>query len=92
MLLKLKGVKIDNLVQIGHNVEVGENTVIAAQTGVAGSTHIGSNCQIGGQVGFRVISKLQMEQKFKDKVVFLHLLQLQVNPLWVHLPYLTFHS
>jgi UDP-3-O-[3-hydroxymyristoyl] glucosamine N-acyltransferase len=47
-----KGVKIDNLVQIGHNAEVGENTVIAAQTGVAGSTHIGSNCQIGGQVGF----------------------------------------
>lgn len=47
-----KGVKIDNLVQIGHNVEIGEHSVIAAQTGVAGSTHIGSNCQIGGQVGF----------------------------------------
>lgn len=45
------GVKLDNLVHIGHNVEVGENTVIAAQTGIAGSTKIGKNCLIGGQVG-----------------------------------------
>lgn len=47
-----QGVKLDNLIQIGHNVEIGENTVIAAQTGVAGSTKIGKNCMIGGQVGF----------------------------------------
>ncbi len=47
-----RGVKLDNLIQIGHNVEIGENTVIAAQTGVAGSTKIGKNCMIGGQVGF----------------------------------------
>ena len=46
-----KGVKLDNLIQIGHNVEVGENTVMAAQTGIAGSTKIGSNCMFGGQVG-----------------------------------------
>lgn len=46
------GVKLDNLVQIGHNVEIGINTVIAAQTGVAGSTKIGENCVIAGQVGF----------------------------------------
>lgn len=47
-----KGVKLDNLIQVGHNGEVGENTVIAAQTGIAGSTRIGRNCMIGGQVGF----------------------------------------
>jgi UDP-3-O-[3-hydroxymyristoyl] glucosamine N-acyltransferase len=46
-----KGVKIDNLVQIGHNVEVGENTVMAGQTGIAGSTKIGKNCMFAGQVG-----------------------------------------
>ncbi|MBO5823771.1 MAG: UDP-3-O-(3-hydroxymyristoyl)glucosamine N-acyltransferase [Prevotella sp.] len=46
-----KGVKLDNLVQIGHNVEVGENTVMSAQTGIAGSTKIGSWCMFGGQVG-----------------------------------------
>lgn len=45
------GVKLDNLIQIGHNVEIGDHTVIAAQTGIAGSTKIGSHCQIGGQVG-----------------------------------------
>jgi UDP-3-O-[3-hydroxymyristoyl] glucosamine N-acyltransferase len=46
-----RGVKFDNLIQIGHNVEVGENTVIVSQAGIAGSTKVGSNCQIGGQVG-----------------------------------------
>jgi UDP-3-O-[3-hydroxymyristoyl] glucosamine N-acyltransferase len=47
-----RGVKLDNLIQVGHNAEIGENTVIAAQTGVAGSVKIGANCMIGGQVGF----------------------------------------
>jgi len=47
-----KGVKLDNLIQVGHNVEIGENTVIAAQTGISGSTKIGKDCMIGGQVGF----------------------------------------
>lgn len=47
-----KGVKLDNLIQIGHNVDIGQNTVIAAQTGVSGSTKIGQNCVIAGQVGF----------------------------------------
>ncbi|MBK7710110.1 MAG: UDP-3-O-(3-hydroxymyristoyl)glucosamine N-acyltransferase [Bacteroidales bacterium] len=46
-----KGVKLDNLIQIGHNVEIGENTVMAAQTGIAGSTKVGKNCMFGGQVG-----------------------------------------
>lgn len=46
-----KGVKLDNLVQVGHNVQIGENTVAAAQFGVAGSTKIGKNCMFGGQVG-----------------------------------------
>ncbi len=47
-----EGVKIDNLVQVGHNVHIGPHTVIAGQTGIAGSTWIGANCRIGGQVGF----------------------------------------
>ncbi len=46
-----KGVKLDNLIQIGHNVVIGENTVMAAQCGVAGSSKIGRNCMIGGQAG-----------------------------------------
>lgn len=47
----MRGVKLDNQIQIAHNVSIGENTVIAAQTGIAGSTKIGKNCIIGGQVG-----------------------------------------
>ncbi len=46
-----KGVKLDNLIMIGHNVEIDENTVMAAQTGISGSTKIGKNCMFGGQVG-----------------------------------------
>ena len=46
-----KGVKIDNLVQIGHNCEIGENTVMSAQVGIAGSTKVGEWCMFGGQVG-----------------------------------------
>ena len=45
------GVKIDNLVQIGHNCEVGSHTVMSAQVGVAGSTKVGEWCMFGGQVG-----------------------------------------
>lgn len=46
-----KGVKLDNLIQIGHNVEIGANTVIAGLVAIAGSTKIGSNCMIGGSTG-----------------------------------------
>jgi UDP-3-O-[3-hydroxymyristoyl] glucosamine N-acyltransferase len=46
-----RGVKIDNLVQIGHNVIVGEDTILVAQVGVAGSTEIGRHCTFGGQAG-----------------------------------------
>ncbi len=46
-----KGVKTDNLVQIGHNVVVGENTIIVAQVGISGSTRIGNRVVLGGQVG-----------------------------------------
>ncbi|MFW6201589.1 MAG: UDP-3-O-(3-hydroxymyristoyl)glucosamine N-acyltransferase [Gemmatimonadota bacterium] len=45
------GVKIDNLVHIGHNVRVGENSMIIAQTGIAGSTTIGRRVTLAGQVG-----------------------------------------
>jgi UDP-3-O-[3-hydroxymyristoyl] glucosamine N-acyltransferase len=46
-----RGVKLDNLVHVGHNVRVGKNVVIAAQTGVSGSSVIGDDAIIGGQVG-----------------------------------------
>jgi UDP-3-O-[3-hydroxymyristoyl] glucosamine N-acyltransferase len=42
------GVKLDNLIQIGHNVHVGKNTAMAGCVGVAGSARIGANCTVGG--------------------------------------------
>lgn len=42
------GVKLDNLIQIGHNVRVGRHTAMAGCVGVAGSADIGAHCTIGG--------------------------------------------
>jgi UDP-3-O-[3-hydroxymyristoyl] glucosamine N-acyltransferase len=45
------GVKIDNLVQVGHGSRVGANTLLCAQVGLAGSTDVGRNVVLAGQVG-----------------------------------------
>jgi len=42
------GVKLDNLIQIGHNVRVGAHTAMAGCVGVAGSADIGAHCTVGG--------------------------------------------
>jgi len=46
-----EGVKLDNLVHVGHNVQIGAHTVIAAQTGISGSSKLGHHVVVGGQVG-----------------------------------------
>jgi UDP-3-O-[3-hydroxymyristoyl] glucosamine N-acyltransferase len=46
-----RGVKLDNLVQIGHSVTIGEDTVLAGQVGIAGSTRVGRRVTLAGQVG-----------------------------------------
>jgi len=45
------GVKIDNLVQVGHNVHIGAHTAIAGCVAIAGSVRIGKRCMIGGASG-----------------------------------------
>jgi UDP-3-O-[3-hydroxymyristoyl] glucosamine N-acyltransferase len=42
------GVKLDNLIQVGHNVRIGAHTAIAGCVGIAGSARIGAHCTIGG--------------------------------------------
>lgn len=42
------GVKLDNLIQIGHNVYIGAHTAMAGCVGVAGSARIGAHCTVGG--------------------------------------------
>ncbi|HTP69411.1 MAG TPA: UDP-3-O-(3-hydroxymyristoyl)glucosamine N-acyltransferase [Dongiaceae bacterium] len=46
-----RGVKLDNLVHVGHNVQIGAHTVVAAQTGISGSSRLGHHVVCGGQVG-----------------------------------------
>lgn len=45
------GVKLDNLVHVGHNSELGRGVIAAAQTGISGSCTIGDFAVLGGQVG-----------------------------------------
>ncbi|MEY4653769.1 MAG: putative UDP-3-O-[3-hydroxymyristoyl] glucosamine N-acyltransferase [Pseudomonadota bacterium] len=45
------GVKLDNLIQIGHNVRIGKHTALAGCAAVAGSATIGAHCTIGGRAG-----------------------------------------
>jgi UDP-3-O-[3-hydroxymyristoyl] glucosamine N-acyltransferase len=52
------GVKLDNLIQVGHNVRIGRNTAVAGCAGIAGSATIGAQCTIGG--GAVVLGHLQI--------------------------------
>jgi len=45
------GVKIDNLVQIGHNVVIGDHSIIVSNAGLAGSSRVGKHCAIAGGAG-----------------------------------------
>ncbi|MEY2873524.1 MAG: UDP-3-O-(3-hydroxymyristoyl)glucosamine N-acyltransferase [Pseudomonadota bacterium] len=42
------GVKLDNLIQIGHNVQIGDHSAMAGCVGVAGSARVGRGCTVGG--------------------------------------------
>jgi UDP-3-O-[3-hydroxymyristoyl] glucosamine N-acyltransferase len=54
-----EGVKLDNLVHVGHNVKIGAHSVIAAQTGISGSSVLGHHVVCGGQVGIADHCELQ---------------------------------
>jgi UDP-3-O-[3-hydroxymyristoyl] glucosamine N-acyltransferase len=54
-----EGVKLDNLVHVGHNVQIGAHTVVAAQTGISGSSVLGHHVVVGGQVGIADHCKLE---------------------------------
>jgi UDP-3-O-[3-hydroxymyristoyl] glucosamine N-acyltransferase len=45
------GVKLDNLVQVGHNVWLQSNVVLCAQAAIGGSVVVEKNVILGGQVG-----------------------------------------
>ena len=54
-----EGVKLDNLVHLGHNCQVGAHTVVAAQAGFSGSCVIGKKVVVGGQAGFGERAELE---------------------------------
>jgi UDP-3-O-[3-hydroxymyristoyl] glucosamine N-acyltransferase len=54
------GVKLDNLVQVGHNVRIGANVVVASQTGISGSSVLEDGVVVGGQVG--IADHVRIEQ------------------------------
>jgi len=55
------GVKLDNLIQIGHNCRIGAHTAMAGCVGVAGSAVVGRHCKIGGAA--MILGHLQIADK-----------------------------
>ena len=53
-----QGVKLDNLIQIGHNVQIGAHSAMAGCVGIAGSARIGRHCTAGG--GAIILGHLQL--------------------------------
>jgi len=54
-----EGVKLDNLVHVGHNCQIGAHAVVAAQVGLSGSCVFGKRVVVGGQAGFGEHCKLE---------------------------------
>ena len=52
------GVKLDNLIQVGHNVRIGAHSALAGCVGIAGSAVIGAHCTLGG--GAIVLGHLEL--------------------------------
>ncbi len=52
------GVKLDNLIQVGHNVHIGAHSAMAGCVGIAGSAKIGRHCTVGG--GAIVLGHLEL--------------------------------
>ena len=52
------GVKLDNLIQVGHNVRIGKHSAMAGCVGIAGSATIGAHCTVGG--GAIVLGHLEL--------------------------------
>lgn len=46
-----RGVKVDNLVQVGHGCDIGEDSLLCGQAGLAGSSHLGRGVILAGQAG-----------------------------------------
>jgi len=44
-------VRLDNLIQVGHNVHIGAHTAMAGCVAVAGSARVGRYCLVGGGAG-----------------------------------------
>lgn len=55
------GVKLDNMVHVGHNVTIGDHVVIAAQTGISGGAVIEDWAVVAGQVG--IADKVRIESR-----------------------------
>ena len=45
------GVRLDKLIQIGHNARIGAHTAIAGMTAIAGNATVGKRCMIAGLAG-----------------------------------------
>ncbi len=86
-------VKLDNLIQVGHNVQIGDHTAIAGCVAIAGSTKIGKHCLIGGAVGIAghleitdnvsIVGKSSVAGSIKESGVYSSGTSVQPHRLWI---------
>jgi UDP-3-O-[3-hydroxymyristoyl] glucosamine N-acyltransferase len=56
-------VRLDNLIQVGHNVRIGAHTAMAGCVAIAGSARIGRYCLIGGGAG--IVGHIEIADKVR---------------------------
>jgi UDP-3-O-[3-hydroxymyristoyl] glucosamine N-acyltransferase len=56
-------VRLDNLIQVGHNVRIGAHTAMAGCVAVAGSARIGRYCLVGGGAG--IVGHIEIADKVR---------------------------
>ncbi|MFN3407089.1 MAG: UDP-3-O-(3-hydroxymyristoyl)glucosamine N-acyltransferase [Caldimicrobium sp.] len=61
------GVKIDNLVQVGHNVRIGKESLLVSHTAIGGSATIENYVMLAGQVGVAPYSIIRKGAKVAAK-------------------------
>lgn len=72
-----KGIKIDNLVQVGYNVQVGENCIFCGQVGVLGSVNIEDWVVFVGQFGVVGYLMIGYDVQVVVKLVVFQLVELK---------------
>jgi UDP-3-O-[3-hydroxymyristoyl] glucosamine N-acyltransferase len=79
-----EGVKIDNLVHIGHNVVIGKNSIITANTTISGSVKIGEGVWIAPSAS--IINQIKIGDNSTIGIGSVAVKSIPMNEIWNGFP------